>query len=80
MKPELVALLLRELEHEIFGKAIAIPPYRLIQYFGLDLIKIRECGIKHHAMTAQNDNRAVDHVQRCERLCMFGGRFHRQAR
>jgi hypothetical protein len=48
MEPQVIKLLLAELEHEIGWKAVNVPFDRPYQKLGLHSVKVCQVGIKHN--------------------------------
>lgn len=65
-----------ELEHEIAGKSSEVATYLLVQAGGRHAVEGSQLGIEQHAMTAQNQNRSCNvldrHVAGSFRLMTIG--------
>jgi hypothetical protein len=56
----LVVLMFERTDFAVFGKAPYVSPNRLIQDFRRHLVELREIGIKHDLLTANQIDSALD--------------------
>ena len=66
MEPQVLELVLGELEHEVTWKALFVPFDRTHQDLGLDPVHGRKIGVEHDLVPTQRQDRALDAFHRDE--------------
>ena len=64
MAPQVFELIFAELKHEVWRKAFSIACEGPVERFGLDAIKLRQVGVEHDSLAANDEFKPFDSFQR----------------
>jgi len=68
LEPQVAELLHAQLKHEVFRESLQVAPNRAIKLLGFNLIELRQIGVQHHFLTANEQSPPLDNLRRYLRI------------